>query len=218
MVAKAQRRKPTFTEAMAHAGHALDWRRQAEIEADLKEARASERKFLDMRRWLGKAWHDAHLAGLLDAPARRVLDIGTGGAHFPFLCRYLGHEIVALDRPGTPVFDALAGWMGVDVVPHAIAPRKPLPPLGGRFDLVTAFRVAFHKVRGKRLFHLAEWEFFLDDLRDNVLVEGGGLCMKMNEDTRRVGTEADDNALFSYFKGRGARVLGSRTFVFDPLQ
>jgi len=158
--------------------------------------------------------------GLAQSPPLRILDIGTGAGHFPFICRALGHEVVGLDRGDSAFFKASARWMGVEPIDHIIRPFAKLPSLGGRFDLVTAFRIGFNLRPDRTAYDLPEWTFFLDNIADDILKPDGTLCLKFNVSPNRVGRKLDDPELRTLFAERGAAFSGmsSRYVTFNPLR
>ena len=206
----------------------LDWEQLAVIRRDVGERRPNKAKYLDAEKWLASMWTEAKYLGLHRPPAQRLLDLGTGPGFFPHACRVLGHEVWALDMPGTPLYDVMCLWTGIDVVPHAIRAQTLMPPFPVRFDLVTAHRVGCHakgRQGNKTLFDLDDWGFFLDDVRNNLLQPTGGrLLLKMIAQEDFSGLKFDDKLLQDYFASRGAvRLKGphrgrSRYFLFDPLR
>jgi hypothetical protein len=119
-----------------------------------------------------------------------------------------------------PFWDRLHRWLGLhEVVEHAIRTRKKLSPEIGRFDLVTAYRCQFNYNQAEgRLWNIDEWNFFLDDLRDNVLRPGARFAIKLTrqEDKGSAGLKRDYPAIIELFAERGARETG-KVLVFDPL-
>ncbi len=169
--------------------------------------RPNKLKYLDVDRWFRKMWLDAKEVGLLHRAPLSILDLGTGPGYFPYICRSLGHDCIGLDRPDTHFYDALRTWVGTSVINHVIGPRVPFPRFDRRFDLVTAFRAPFDIVRHeKRLFTIEEWSWFLDDLRDQVLVRGGAFYTRMNKDYPYEGSVFGTPELMELFVRRGARL------------
>ncbi len=206
-----------------HAASLLTADRMAAL-AERHGGAGSETKYLEPERWLREKWKLAGKLGLHEGPrfgtgpALRILDLGTGAGHFPFVCRYLGHDCVALDQPGIPLYDDFCALFGLDRVDHAIRPRQPLPALGARFDLVTAFMLGFNTRPDGKLFDLDDWSFFLDDVRDHQLVPGGRLCLKLIRQAKREGLKYGDPALMELFAARGGRFAEKHRMVrFEPL-
>jgi len=128
----------------------------------------------------------ANRLGLDQGPPRRVLDIGTGGGHFPFVCRFFGHEVVGIDVDD-PLYDGIAACLGVQRTLVRVRPNTPLPALGGRFDVIVACNTTFNdKEQGppRTYWSAAEWQYFLDDLLDNQLRSPGRLYVKLNKEYR----------------------------------
>lgn len=191
--------------------------RMAEI-AMRHPSNGSETKYLKPDRWLEEKWKLADILDLVDSPPLRILDLGTGAGHFPFVCRYLGHDCVALDQPGIPIYDELCRLAGVERIDHRIEPRQPLPAFEQRFDLVTAFMVSFNTRPDGTLFDLDDWGFFLDDVRDRVLTPGGRLCLKLIRQHDRQGLKYGDPKLEAFFKSRGATLAQKNRYArFEPL-
>jgi hypothetical protein len=166
---------------------------------------AGKSKYLDAERRLGESLRDAMDLELHLAPPLRILDIGTGPGYFPYVCKKFGHDCIGLDKPGMTMFEALRKWVGTKVIDHRISPRGPLTTLAGKFDVVTAFRCPFYVVRSqRRLFTIAEWSYFLDDLKGNLLLPSGSFHLKMNLDHKYEGLTFASNELLRFFETRGA--------------
>jgi hypothetical protein len=201
----------------------LDWNRYDEIRLALGGQTANKEKYLDAESWFLRMWKQAKRLDLQRLPPQRILDLGTGPGHFPYVCAALGHDAWGLDRPGTAAYEALTAWMGVRVVPHKIRAQVPLPTFPARFDLVTAFRIGFNS-KGHQgrfiLFDLDDWGFFLDDLRDNVLMPQGRVALKMTgAQGDYSGLKFGDPPLMDYFESRGAVIDREDCFIrFDVLR
>jgi hypothetical protein len=149
---------------------------------------ASRYKYLDVAYFTLQKLKLAHALGLDRSPPWRVLDIGTGAGHFPFVLRHFGHEVVALDI-ANPVYEGIAACLGVKRTLVRVEPGVPLPDLGGRFDLVVAYDTTFNvkrTARGepRRYWSLAEWQFLFDDLCGNQLRRPGRLFVQLNKEER----------------------------------
>jgi len=209
---------------MERARSELDWKAFDAIAAKMPNQHPTKLKYLEIEKRFQEMWNEATRLDLHLRPRETVLDIGTGAGHFPYVCRYLGHEALALDRPGARFFDELRAWIGVDVIRHTIAPKQPLPSFPTRFETVTAFRIGFNRkdVSGLKgvsdLFDLGDWGYFLDDLRDNVLSPRGRLVMKLNWQPKHRGLHYGDSELMAFFQARGAMFADEgRYLTFDPL-
>ena len=120
----------------------------------------------------------------------------------------LGTGVSVSIAPGFIPFGSLfAGCLASSsVVEHTIKPKELLPPNLGSFDLVTSFRAQFnYHGKEKRLWDLDEWNFFLDDLRDNVLKPDGRFALRLaKQDHKRQhgGYKRSDEKLLSFMVER----------------
>jgi hypothetical protein len=92
---------------------------------------------------------------------------------------------------------------------------------------VTAFRAQFHyNAAENRLWNIAEWTFFLDHVRDQVLKPGGRLALKLNPQEHKRGKSMSgqgglnrhDDVLLRFMADRGATPLGKSGLQFTPLR
>lgn len=215
--ASASRTLPTREDLLAHAEAVLDRRQLEEIRARHPKA-GSERKYFETEKWLNRKWEAAKMLGLVGAEPLDILDLGTGAGHFPFICRWLGHRVWALDLPGIGVYDDLCRWNGTVKLDHRILPREPLPRFPTRFDLVTAFMLGFDTRPDGTLYTLEDWAYFLDEVRDNQLKPGGRLLLKLIGHPNRVGLKFESPELQDFFRSRNGRIGHDRYVLFEPLR
>jgi SAM-dependent methyltransferase len=187
-----------------------------------EERRDHKLSYADLELWIARAWKDAKRLGLDASPPIDVLDIGMGPGYFVYVCQRLGHRAAGLDRPGFyPLWQGLRQWLGVTrVVEHTIKPNEKLPADLGRFDLVTSYRAQFNYLtEEKRLWTLAEWAFFLDNLRDQVLKPEGRFALRLAKQEHKggEGLRRSDEELADFMAARGATQLKS-VLLFDPLR
>jgi SAM-dependent methyltransferase len=177
-------------------------------------------KFADLDKEMTRAWKTSISLGLDQSPPLDVLDLGLGAGYFLYVCQRLGHRVVGLDRPDLPVWPQICGWLGVKtIIEHTIEPNTPLPDMGIRFDLVTAFACPFNYLELEhRLWTIDEWTFFFDDLRDRVLKQNGRFVLRLRKEIRGLEPSPRDAALFDQLcRARG--LTESRSMrVFDRLR
>ena len=111
-----------------------------------------------------------------------MLDIGTGFGYFPYICEFFGNYAVAIDVPDHLLFNKVTQFLKVKKIPHRIEPFQPLPNFDQKFDLVTAFQVAFNWYDRTKPWEEKEWSFFLEDIFTNILKENGEIAFEMNYD------------------------------------
>lgn len=147
---------------------------------------ASGYKYLDAAFWTLLKLLLAYELGLDRGPRRRVLDIGTAGGHFAFVCRFFGHDVVGIDVE-SPLYEGIAGCLGIERTIARVEPYRPLPDLGGRFDLITACNTTFNEKpveqgTARTYWMPDEWQFFLNDLVSNQMRYPGELYMQVNKE------------------------------------
>lgn len=189
-------------------------------------------KYLDLFRWLGGRMNVALMMGLHKSMPLNILDIGTGAGHFPFIAKYFGHKVLTSDIPdGTPegnlkngkVRDRQSGeTFYADILSYFDLPREEfrvepfvaLPKFDSRFDLVTSLNPSFNKYTDeKALWGLEEWEFFLDDLRSNVLTEQGRIFLWLTRNANYSGPQVSDSEFVAYMNSKGATVDEGRSIL-----
>ncbi len=121
-------------------------------------------KYLDLPRWININIRRIRDVELDFVPRKRVLDLGCGAGYFAYIAQLLGHEVVGLDLDDLPMFGESTQMLGVRRVIWRVQPFVPLPDLGDKFDLVTAFMICFNNHKMPDLWGVPEWEYFLDDL------------------------------------------------------
>jgi hypothetical protein len=139
-------------------------------------------KYLDLDRHLAAAIDRCERAGVGTQTKLAILDVGTGAGYFPFVCQNLGHTAGALDVPNHTFYSEMIQLLGVVCHPHRIRAFEPLPRLGRKYDLVTAFAICFNNHARDDLWGPREWDFFLCDLRDNVLARDGRALLELNQE------------------------------------
>jgi hypothetical protein len=100
------------------------------------------------------------------------------------------------------MFADMTRLLGIKRVIHRVQPFVPLPDLGSRFDLITAFQVCFNNHKQPDLWGIPEWNFFLDDLAKH-LTPGGRVWLELN---REYNGECYTPELKEFFQQRGARI------------
>jgi SAM-dependent methyltransferase len=168
--------------------------------------RPGHSKYLDARPWLEVKLYYARELGLARSRPLDILDLGTGAGYFPLVCRYFGHRVRAFDVDDVAMYNELIQCFSIDRHAGRIRAFEPLPDLGRSFDLITAFMICFNNHRSPGLWGVEEWRFFLEDLAEHQLKEGGRLLLSFNpEDDRRPYSDE----LGAFFAGHGARLRGN---------
>lgn len=170
-------------------------------------------RFEDARYWVRINLKRVQDLWLDRSPPIRILDLGCGSGFFLYICKYFGHHVVGLDRDTNPMFRATVEFLGVPRVAADIEPAVPLPDLGQRFDLVTAYRICFQRIGQQQSdgnwkeWGPTEWDFFLNDIRTRILLPGGRILLDFNPRSDGSYFDADVRACF---ERQGARFFRSK--------
>ncbi len=166
-------------------------------------------KYLDLPRWI-----DINIRRIRDVELdivtrKRILDLGCGAGYFAYIAQLLGHEVVGLDLDDLPMFAESTQMLGVRRVIWRVQPFVPLPDLGDKFDVVTAFMICFNNHKQPDLWGVPEWEFFLDDLSRH-LTPRGRVWLELNR-------EYDETfytpRLREFFESLGAKIDNHRVVL-----
>ena len=168
-------------------------------------------KYVDVTHRLELAIKQARLLQLDRRKPLRVLDIGSGAGYFLFVCKRLGHSVLGLDLDWPPMYAEMFELLEMPRKIWRIEPFQPLPNLGGRVDLVTGFAVCFNSHGSTSVWGMKEWDFFLDDVRKNILAPKGEIYFELNPE--RWGYYTPE--LGEFFRQQGASVRGKR-LSFGP--
>jgi hypothetical protein len=145
-------------------------------EAKAEHYKGSKRgpdKYFRTKSWVDVAAQRWKAIDHLEFPIK-VLDIGAGFGYFAVVGNLYGNQIELADVPH-PIYDAVTPLLGLTKQELEIKPLTPVT-LQGNYDLVTAYRIVFDKGWGED-----EWRFFLRDVRDNLLNEGGSVVLGFND-------------------------------------
>ncbi|MBV9127355.1 MAG: hypothetical protein JO117_04640 [Verrucomicrobia bacterium] len=212
--------------------HPLDWRdvHRTIDPVELEKVAARHRvpgeerrwpKYVDAEKWLPLNARRAQDLGLNRVPAAkrplRVLDLGSGAGYFLLVCRHLGHTGVGLDTDDIPLYGEMFALLNLPREIARIEKFQPLPAAallnkngGQRFDLVTAFSIAFNGHKSPALWSTREWDFFLHDLKTHLLAPGGRVYLDLNP-------EHDGSfytpELLAWFRARGGDIDRSKILL-----
>ncbi|MBV8898995.1 MAG: hypothetical protein JOY92_02645 [Verrucomicrobia bacterium] len=147
---------------------------------EIRGERVAWPKYVNADHWLNKAIGQVRELHLDRGPARTILDLGSGAGYFLFTCKQLGHDGLGLDLPDPAYFGEMFDLLGLKRIIWRINPYQPLPDLGQKFDLVTAFAICFNGHNSDQVWGPAGWEFFLRDLETRFLRPGGEIFLALN--------------------------------------
>lgn len=159
-------------------------------------------KYLDLERWIGINIRRIRVLELDLSRPKRILDLGCGAGYFLYIAQLLGHSGLGLDIDRVSMFREVTRLLSVHRVVQRIDAFRPLPDLGQKFNLITAFMICFNDHKMPGLWQVPEWEFFLDDLAKH-LTPRGRVWLELNQEYD--GTFYTPE-LKKFFQSRGARI------------
>ncbi len=159
-------------------------------------------KYLDLDRWIGVNIRRIRQLELDLARPKRILDLGCGAGYFLHIAQLLGHSGVGLDMDRLAMFREITRLLGVHRVVQRIEAFRPLPNVGQKFDVITAFMICFNNHKMPGLWGVPEWEFFLDDLAKHLTLRGR-VWLELNQEYD--GTFYTPE-LKEFFEKRGAKI------------
>jgi SAM-dependent methyltransferase len=165
-------------------------------------------KYVDASQWLELAIKQARFLQLDRRKPVRVLDIGSGAGYFLFVCKQLGHSVMGLDLDWPPMYAEMFEMLKMPRRVWRIEPFQQLPDLEGRFDFITGFAVCFNSHGSDEVWGMKEWDFFLDDLFENIVSKTGEIYFELNPESWGCYTPE----LGEYFRRRGAWLEGKRVW------
>jgi len=131
--------------------------------------------FSDKEKHIKRAWKYAKKLNLDELPRKRILDIGTGFGYFPKICSLLGHTAEGTNLKN-PLFNIVNRHMNVDACIRKMDDQRIF--ISGKYDIITAFQLCFHKNEGRE-WNAYEWEVFLRNAMD-MLSKDGLLAFEVN--------------------------------------
>jgi SAM-dependent methyltransferase len=181
----------------------IDQARLADLQARYAASTEHYAKYANVPRWLELNIKRAQDLQLHRSAPQSVLDLGCGGGFFLFIVQQLGHSSLGLDIDLFPLFGELLDLLQVERRIWTLRPHEPMPDLGRKFDLITAFSIDFNR-ESKRQWWWgpSEWAFFLNDLQSR-LNPGGRIFLGLNP---KENGEYYTPDLHEFFLSRGASV------------
>jgi SAM-dependent methyltransferase len=169
-------------------------------------------KYLDLDTYLPLNLRRLRYLQLDRAKPKDILDIGCGAGYFLFVAQVRGHRGLGLDTGEVPLFDDLLDLLGVERVIGRIRLREPMPSLGRRFDLITAFSPAFHGGKDTSWdWNAPAWDYLITDL-ERHLKPGGQIFFGLNP---AYGGEFYTPEMLALFRRRHARI-DRENILFPP--
>jgi len=167
-------------------------------------------KYLDINYWVFENLHRFYILGLHKSNEKiKILDLGTGTGYFPFVCKFYGHEVEALDISNNEMYNDIIKKLEIKRYDGCICAFKRLE-IDKRYDLITSFMICYNNHKNPGLWHIEEWEFFLNSLYNNNLNARGEILLSFNAETPE---EPISDELVSYFSANNAEIDGTTVHI-----
>ncbi|MFM8319546.1 MAG: hypothetical protein ACKOC5_01425 [Chloroflexota bacterium] len=160
-------------------------------------------KYLNLNQWISKQIDEAYRLKLHRQRGLKVLDLGTGCGYFPYICEYFGHIAYGLDIDDTPFYNEVTKLLQVRRLVSRITAFEPLPDMGIKFDLITAFAVCFNNHNKPDVWGAGEWDYFLSDLVRHHLAPDSRVLLQLNQERT---SPVMDTGLLEYFRQQHAQI------------
>ena len=118
-----------------------------------------------------------------NSKSRSVLDIGTGMGYIPFIFKHNDYEVSSFDMEGcSEIFDKSCKILNVDKKNYTIKKYTKIINFNKKFDLINASLISFNEHREQTFWKRKEWVYFLNDIYQNHLNDGGVLYLGFNSE------------------------------------
>ncbi len=150
---------------------------------------AAAPKYYNHKEWLKKNILRAASCELHIQKNKKILDMGCGPGWFLSVCRHFGHDATGMELPTEQmkpedriVYQNIPKIIHCEekIIQQKIQPFTPIQ-LKGDFDLITGFQVCFNNHKTETVWGVAEWQFFIEDLKTH-LTDQGSILFELNSD------------------------------------
>ena len=141
----------------------------------------SYEKYLELDKWLNENLKRAFRLSLHKKEKTLILDLGCGPGYFLYICKHFGHDVYGLDLNNNSMYNTLISKFNI---PRFISEIKAFESLSLntqlKFNLVTAFMITFNDHKTLNEWDLEQWDFFLEDIKNNYLLDDGKIFININ--------------------------------------
>lgn len=123
----------------------------------------------------------AHYLNLHQSKNKKLLDIGTGVGWFPYICKLYNHTCLGTDIENRKDYDPVYKLLDIKIKEVLVYSQQKID-INDKFDYIVSLRSFI----GSRptAFNLEDWKFFLTNMNEHIL-DNGGLYLGCNSiDTR----------------------------------
>ena len=111
----------------------------------------------------------------------KMLDIGCGFGLFSQIATVNDHDVISIDMPNaSPILKEAAKILKIKKYDFEVKKKSPFLKFEHKFDVVTALQIFFNGHCTKDLWDVDDWKYFLMDLHDNILNDGGSVVLGFN--------------------------------------
>jgi len=162
----------------------MDIKRKYTTQKAIEKVTIDILKYLDFERWIvSKKRMLEFLKNIIQTDKKlSIFYIGSGCGHFPFICKYYNHHVIASNIPYSKTkkyhegefYEKICKSFGLHTSYLFVYPFKSIE-IKEKYDLITCIMPRwFHK------FDLDEVKFFINDVKNNFLTEKGYIFIECN--------------------------------------
>jgi 2-polyprenyl-3-methyl-5-hydroxy-6-metoxy-1,4-benzoquinol methylase len=127
-------------------------------------------KFFDYQNHSVRSYGHIKRLGLVESPAKSILDIGTGFGYFVRMANAIGHTALGMDSD-EPIFREVSPLIDGHRIYHFVKDYEPLPKELSGYDLITMMGVNFGE-HPHKAWKWEEYKFLTQDLLNRLKPQG----------------------------------------------
>lgn len=115
---------------------------------------------------------------------KNVLDLGSGCGYFPFICKLFDNYAEGTDIESSKLYYDIINILKIKIFYFKINKYEKMPKFTKKYDIITAQRICFNCHGTDNLWGPEEWIFFLKDVFENLLNDGGKIILNLNKENK----------------------------------
>lgn len=159
------------------------------------------KKYLNIRYWVMINLFRVYRLELHEISPKDILDIGCGMGYFAFICSYFGHKVTGLDLDTIELYNDSISALKIARLDCEIKKYSQIR-CSKNFDYIVAFMICFNGHKTGNLWKEDEWEYFIDDLKNQLLIKNGIIFLSFNSEDVKETLSPELINLFSNYSAK----------------